>query len=55
VSSFPLGFDFVQKSPKRITPLSLFAQKILHYLAICSDIKVEVGVNLRSEVKVDVN
>jgi hypothetical protein len=30
VSSFPLGFDFAQKSPKRITPLFLFTQKILH-------------------------
>jgi hypothetical protein len=27
VSSFPLGFDFHQKSPKRITPLFLFLHR----------------------------
>jgi hypothetical protein len=29
-----LGFDFDQKSPKRITPLFLFTQKILHQLGL---------------------
>jgi len=27
VSSFQLGFDFLQKSPKRITPLFLFLHR----------------------------
>jgi hypothetical protein len=28
--SFPLGFDFAQKSPKRITPLFLFLHTALY-------------------------